>query len=364
MDKKLFKNILLIVTYCVLLVFVIVKLDLFLSLIKQLIYAVRPIIWGLAIAFVLNKPYSALKDKLGIKIKKRAVAGALSLTVVYLAFFAIILSILVILIPQLTENVRVLYDSINSNSAVWHGWVSKIADIVGIDIQNFEISSLSDIFSRFQTVFTGVVPQIFNFTAGVVTEVVNIVLGFIFSIYILLGKDVLKKQAKRILRRITKPHIADKTLSVSRLICDTFTNFITGQSTECLILGVLCFIGMLIFGFPYPFLISVIVALTAFIPVVGAYIGLIPSLFILAMVKPMYAVWFLVFIVILQQLEGNFIYPKVVGNSIGLPAMWVLVAITVGGSLFGVVGMLLSVPTASVIYQLVKKNINDFEKAQ
>ena len=364
MDKKLFKNILLILTYCILLVFVIVKLDLFLSFINNVIYAIRPIIWGLGIAFVLNKPYSVLKDKLGVKIKKRKVAGALSLAVVYLAFFAIIFSILVILIPQLTENVRVLYESINSNSAVWQQWVYKIADIVGIDMQNLEFSSLSDIFTKFQTVFTGVVPQIFNFTAGVVTEVVNIVLGFIFSIYILLGKDVLKTQAKRILRRITKPHIADKILSVSRLVCDTFTNFITGQTTECLILGVLCFIGMLIFGFPYPFLISVIVAVTALIPIVGAYIGLIPSLFILAMVKPMTAVWFLVFIIILQQLEGNFIYPRVVGSSIGLPAMWVLIAITVGGSLFGVVGMIFAVPATSVIYQLVKKNINDFEKVK
>ncbi|MBR5495839.1 MAG: AI-2E family transporter [Oscillospiraceae bacterium] len=362
MDKKLFKNILLILTYCILLVFVIVKLDLFLSSVNRIIYALRPIIWGLAIAFVLNKPYSTLKDKLGVKIKKRVVAGGLSLCVVYLAFFAIIFSILVILIPQLTENVRVLYASINSNSAAWQGWIYNLTDIMGIDIQNFEFSSVSDMLSKFQTVFTGVVPQIFNFTAGVVTEVINIVLGFIFSIYILLSKEVLKNQAGRIVKRIFKANTSNKILSVSRLTCDTFTNFITGQTTECLILGVLCFIGMLIFGFPYPFLISVIVAVTALIPIVGAYIGLIPSLFILAMVKPMYAVWFLVFIIVLQQLEGNFIYPKVVGSSIGLPAMWVLIAITVGGSLFGVAGMLLAVPTTSVIYQLIKKNITDYEK--
>ncbi|MGN1319588.1 MAG: AI-2E family transporter, partial [Acutalibacteraceae bacterium] len=168
----------------------------------------------------------------------------------------------------------------------------------------------------------------------------------------------LTRQANKIVRALFKPDNAKKLIDFTAMTNDIFTKFVTGQLTEACIIGSLCFIGMLIFGMPYAGIISVLIGFTALIPIFGAFIGTGIGAFLILLENPLKAFWFVVFIIVLQQLEGNLIYPRVVGKSVGLPGIWVLTAVTIGGGLFGVLGMLFSVPVCSVLYVLFRKFVN------
>ena len=197
-----------------------------------------------------------------------------------------------------------------------------------------------------------------NFTLNLTNSIINFLIGLVVSIYLLAQKEKLILILKKLVYAFTTKSTSAKLIDVGAQANITFQNFISGQITEAFILGSLVFLGMLIFGFPFAVLCSVIIAITAVIPIFGAWIGAIPSAFIILMVEPPKAFWFLVFLIILQQFEGNIIYPKVVGNSIGLDGLWVLFAIIVGGSLFGLVGVLLGIPTFAVLYVIVRRVTN------
>jgi predicted PurR-regulated permease PerM len=174
-----------------------------------------------------------------------------------------------------------------------------------------------------------------------------------------MGKQTLLQQVKNLLNAYLPEKLFNRISEISKLISDTFTKYVAGAILYALILGVICFIGMLIFGFSYPFLISIIIVITALIPVIGSYIGCALSFLLLLMVSPVNALWFLLFIVVLQQSAGSIIYPRIVGGSIGLPSIWVLLAVTVGGGMFGFTGMIFSVPVASILYILLKRSVDD-----
>ena len=186
----------------------------------------------------------------------------------------------------------------------------------------------------------------------------SFVIAFVFAIYLLLQKETLIRQLKKLIYAYMRKDFAEKLLKIAKTSNNIFANFTTGQFTEALILGFLCFIGMLILQIPYALTISVLIAFTALIPIVGALIGTAVGVLLILAVSPLKAVVFVIFLLILQQIEGNIIYPKVVGNSVGLPGIWVLVAITIGGSLWGIVGMLVSVPLVSVLYTILRDNVN------
>jgi predicted PurR-regulated permease PerM len=179
----------------------------------------------------------------------------------------------------------------------------------------------------------------------------------VFSIYLLSQKETIGRQAKKVLFAVFRDDKVEKLLSVASLSNQSFSKFVAGQLLEAVIIGVLCFIGMLIFRMPYAGVISVLVGFTALIPVFGAFIGTAVGAFLILLVNPMKALWFVVFIIVLQQVEGNFIYPKVVGKSVGLPGIWVLVAVTIGGGVLGVAGMLLGVPFASAVYRIIRHDL-------
>lgn len=204
---------------------------------------------------------------------------------------------------------------------------------------------------------------VFNTTLGITSSIVggvmNLVLSLVFSIYLLLQKEQLGAQLKNVMLAFLPPQRVEKILSVGRLSNRIFSKFVSGQCTEAVILGLLCFTGMSIFSMPYAMMISVVVGVTALIPMFGAFIGAGIGAFLILMVDPMQAFWFLIYIVVLQQLEGNLIYPRVVGKSVGLPGLWVLVAVTIGGNLWGVMGILLSVPLCSVVYSLFRQLVRD-----
>ena len=223
----------------------------------------------------------------------------------------------------------------------------------GIDWKSQVGKILEGVTSGVGSVMGTVIKTVSSVFSGVVTAL----LAVIFALYILLGKDKLGSQFTRLMHRYLRPKWFDKVMYFLGILNDCFHKFIVGQCIEAVVLGLLCTIGMTIFKFPYATMIGALIAFTALIPVAGAYIGAGVGAFMILTVSPMQALLFLIFIVVLQQLEGNLIYPRIVGSSIGLPGIWVLAAVTIGGGMMGVVGMLLGVPLAAALYRILREDL-------
>ena len=243
-------------------------------------------------------------------------------------------------------------------------WLSQfdfswVAEIDFTQILNSLKAELTTFVNKSLNALSTIFPQLFSMTASVISIVANFFIAVIVSIYLLVSKEDLCRQVKKLTYAFLPRSWADECVEIARLSSQCFTNFVTGQLMEACILGLLCFVGMTIFRFEYAFLISMMVGVSAIIPVVGAFIGTVPGVLLLLFVEPMQAIWFVVFIVVLQQIEGNLIYPKVVGESVGLPALWVLMGIVVGGGVGGVLGMLLGVPVFTIAYKLTSQITHD-----
>ena len=197
----------------------------------------------------------------------------------------------------------------------------------------------------------------FQVAHGIFSGLTTFVIGFVFACYILIQKEKLGTQCKKLLYAYLKEHQAKRVLEIAALTHRTFAKFLTGQCLEAVILGTMFFVAMTIFRFPYALLVGVLIAITALIPIFGAFIGCVVAAFLILMVNPIQAIGFVILFLVLQQLEGNFIYPHVVGGSVGLPSIWVLVAVTVGGSLMGIIGMLIFIPLMSVLYTLLREDV-------
>lgn len=367
LNKRSVKRILLIITFTVLLIWGVYNHKQLGEILLGLYSLISPFVIGLCIAYIVNvllRPVENLWMKLLNKRKGKwpeKLKRPLCLLLTILLVIGIILAIVLIIMPELRDSVASLIDMIPSYAEEvqrWWGSLSTFLDKYSIDLPEFDFKpdKLIDILKDGGTV-------LFNTTASVagsiVTAVMNFVIAFAFSIYVLAQKETLKRQSMKVLTAVMKPEKLDKLLNLLRLANKTFTNFITGQLTEAVIIGALCFIGMTIFRMPYAPAISVLVGFTALIPVFGAFIGTAVGAFLILLVKPIQAVWFVIFIIVLQQFEGNLIYPKVVGKSVGLPGIWVLVAVTVGGNAMGVMGMLISVPLCSVLYAVSREAVNN-----
>ena len=366
LSKKTVKRILLIITFTVLLIWAIYNHKLLFKYIGELYSLISPFVIGLCIAYVVNvimRPIERLWMKLLSKCKgkwvekmKRPICLLLSILLV----IGIILAVIFIIMPELSDSVSSLVSMVPSYVSEVESWWEALAlrlDKYGVELPQFSFDT-----DKFIQILkdggTAVLNTTLSATTSILTAVINIVLALAFSIYVLAQKETLKRQSKKVLAKLMKPEKMRKLLDMLDLINRTFTNFITGQLTEAVIIGVLCFIGMSIFRMPYAPAISVLVGFTALIPVFGAFIGTAIGAFLILLVKPIQAVWVVVFIIVLQQFEGNLIYPKVVGKSVGLPGIWVLVAVTIGGNAMGVVGMLISVPLCSVLYVVARNAVN------
>ena len=209
-----------------------------------------------------------------------------------------------------------------------------------------------------------VVSSTVTVASTIIGGVVNVFVALVFSFYILAQKEKLGDQFRRILRAYCPQKVNNRVLEIASLAGKNFSSFITGQCMEAVILGVMFVITMTLFGFPYAVMVGVLIAFTALIPIVGAFIGCFVGAFLIMVDDPVKAVWFLVLFIILQQIEGNLIYPHVVGNSVGLPSIWVLAAVTVDGSLMGVVGMLIFIPILSTVYALIREDVNEKNKGK
>lgn len=362
MGQSLFKKLLILITFTILLIAIVVRFDGLSSSFVKGLNVMQPIILGAAIAFVLNRPFKFLFKFYTNSFKNKLThqqVNSLALATTYLLFLGIIIALIAFVIPQFSQSIQLLYSNMDNylkNLQYLVEQATTYLQINNLDLTRFE-ASIEKLPSVIGTSITGLLPGVYNFTTNLISSIVNIVLGLILSIYILSDKEHLKRQGSLLLETYIDKTIGRKILKTASVMNKTFGNFVIGQLTEACILGLLCFFGMLVLKFEYAVLISVLVGVTSLIPIVGAAIGLIPSIFILLLVNPSHALGFLIFIIVLMQFEGNLIYPRVVGGSIGLPSLWVLTSLIVGGGLFGILGMIIGIPMASVVYQLIKEDI-------
>ncbi len=363
MDRKLFRSILLIITYAVVLVMVLARLDVVGGALSYLLNLFRPLLLGFAIAFVLNRPcrfFFHFYDRVLPRDRVRKLARPLAVLTAYLVLLLAITAVFSFVVPKLIESIQLFTGSLSQYIANLQGWANELLAYLKLDALNLD--SLNDVlkklFDQVLAFLSNLGPHLLQFTSGLVSMLVTGVLALVFSIYMLSGRETLLRQCRRLLDAYVPKKVAIPLLDVVHLTADTFTRFVTGQLIEACILGGLCTLGMLFIQADYAPLIGVVVGASALVPVAGAYVGAVVSALLLMMVSPLRALTFLVFLVILQQVEGNVIYPKVVGSSIGLPGIWVLAAVTVGGGLLGLLGVLLSVPVASVFYTLLRRDVS------
>ena len=369
LDKKTFRQILLLITFAVLLTAALIKFSDIMEVVRYVTGVLVPVVVGLCMSFIINVMLSLIENKLfaplnrrgGIWTKfRRPVCLILSISVL----FGIIAGLFVMIIPEISRTVELITTSLPTYAEKISTWADGILsyfnmsldEIINIDINWATVGT--EIANFLKTQSKNVFDTTFGITSAIFGGVTNFIIAFVISIYVLLSKEKLGRSTDRVMRAYLPSKLNDGIIHISKVSYRIFAKFVTGQFTEAIILGVLCFIGMSIFRFPYASMISALIGFTALIPVVGAFVGVFIGAFLILMINPMQAFWFIVFILILQQIENNVIYPRVVGKSVGLPGIWVLIAVTLGGSMFGVTGMLIGVPVTSVIYSLVTEAIS------
>ena len=378
LNSKNVKKILLIITYTVLLCFALLNLNVVFKVLGYILNLLKPFIYGFCLAFILNIPLSKFENM--FKNKKKVAKGkapakptvekkntklrVAGIAFSILIFIGIIFLTLFLVIPEFINTISIFKDNIPEAFENVKEWLKTL--MVNYPEITEKITSYqpdwaaleSDITKIIKTAATGIIGVSIDFVVGLFSGVVNLVMGFVFAIYMLMQKEGLIQQSKRVLRAYLPENKSEKVLRIGSITNDTFKKFFGGQFIEAILLGVLCFIGMKIFGMPYALTISVLVGVTALIPVFGAFFGTAIGAILILAVDPMKAVWFVVYIIVLQQIDGNLIYPKIVGDSVGLPGIWVMLAVLIGGNSLGVIGMLVGVPIASVVYKLIKEHVN------
>jgi len=339
------------------------------GLIGLIISAAAPLVIGGCAAYVINilmsfyeRHYFAKDGREIIRKTRRPVCMAAAI----LTLLLIVVGVVALVVPQLVSCFRLLWDKVPGALDGVTAWLRAQTWLPG-EIKNLTASiDWRARLSEMAGVITSGVGNVVGFVAGTVSSVFSGVttglFSLIFAIYALAGRDRLCAQARRLMRSYLSPAWYEKTSHVLSVVNDCFHRYIVGQCTEALILGSLCALGMLVLQLPYATMIGALVAFTALIPVAGAYIGAGVGAFMILTVSPVQALIFLVFLVVLQQLEGNLIYPRVVGSSIGLPGMWVMAVVIVGGSLMGILGMLLGVPLGAAAYRLIREDVNKREE--
>lgn len=343
------------------------KYETVLDILFFLLNILTPFILGGAIAFVLNVPMNFVQRHLfkEERIRNRKVSQKLarpvSMVLVLIAVFGIVAIVMFILIPQLGETFANLGRSIQAFIPQLQEWASRLFNdnkeiMDTVNNLEFDWNKIMDTgINFFKSGAGSVVDSTITAAKSIVSGLTTFFIAFVFAIYILLQKEKLGVQAKKVLFAFVRRGRAEATVEVLSLTYNTFSSFLTGQCVEAVILGSMFAVSMTILKLPYALLVGMLIAFTALIPIFGAFIGCGVGTFLIFMVDPMKALIFVVLFLVLQQIEGNLIYPHVVGNSVGLPSIWVLAAVSIGGSLMGVVGMLIFIPIVSVVYALFRE---------
>ena len=336
---------------------------------KLVISAATPILIGFVVAYIINilmvfyekRFFSKTKNAILVKVRI-----PICMLLAILSFILIITLIVGLVVPELTSCISLLISDIPPAMETLLSselFIELAPEDLYAQLRNIDWKTLmNDVVKMVSSGLGSTVGAVVSAVSTVASNLVTGVLAFIFAIYFLLGKESLLSQCRRVMKNYMPEKLAKKIYYVTGVVNDSFHRYIVGQFTEAIILGVLCVAGMLVFQFPYAGMIGALIGFTALIPVAGAYIGGAVGFVMILTVSPVKALLFIVFLLVLQQLEGNLIYPKVVGGSLGLPAIWVLAAVTIGGALSGIMGMLIGVPIAAAIYRLIRDDMRRKEQ--
>ena len=363
-DKSVLKKLFVLAAGCILFAWLVLDTARATAMFSTVWNLISPFVVGAGIAFVFNVPMRAIERQLA-DIRRAGFRRLLSIVLTILCLVLIIMFVSELLIPQirltvasLSQTIPVFIEGLAAKLMVMmqdhpelRAWLQEALKLESLDWNTILTETLGFLSNQMSTVMGGAVSVIGSVTGAIINMVVSIA----FAIYCLSRKEILSRQGRRLLYSFLSENHADQVIRVLRLTNSTFSNFISGQCLEACILGCLFAVAMAIFKMPYISLVSVVIGVTALIPVVGAFVGCILGAFFILVNNPIQALTFVIMFLVIQQLENNLIYPRVVGTSIGLPGMWVLVAVSVGGDLMGVGGMLLMIPVTSVIYALLRE---------
>lgn len=363
-DKKTIRKLFWVAVGCIVVYWLLHETERFNTLWNTAVGIVSPFVIGSALAFILNVPMRAFERHMKF-LKKDGLRRAIAIVLTFVSIALVIYGVIRLLVPQISDTIMTLIPKVTD-------YFLKLEDRVLVFLQdNPELLSwvyantnlesfdwptlIQQAMTMIKNSLTVIAGGAFSAVGSVAGGIVDVVIGLVFAIYGLARKEILARQGRQILYAFTPEHFADEFIRVMRLTNSSFSNFISGQCLEAVILGCMFAIAMAILKLPYITLVSVLIGVTALVPIVGAFVGCAVSAFLILVNDPFQAVIFLAMFLVLQQVEGNLIYPKVVGTSIGLPGMWVLLAVTVGGDLMGITGMLVMIPLASVVYTLLRE---------
>lgn len=360
MEKNRLKSYMLLISFSIGLVLVVVHFKDILHGVGFFLNLLTPLFVGTILAFALNRPYEAFykwycnKCKIGEKKAK-----VLSVISVYVIAFSALILLASMIIPELGRNILTFAENADDYMLETQTTLNQTTAALGLN--PIDLSHLTQMVEQylgnFSNAVSEVLPRLMQVTSNVLSGIATAFISLTISVYILTGKRHLLTQINRTLRAFFPKWIYNGIKEFYSIVSQVFGDYISGQCKEAIILGCLCFAGMMVLRLDYAALISVIIAITALVPILGAYIGGAIGVILLLFVSPGKALLFLAFLLILQQVEGNLIYPRVVGRKIGLPGMWVMLSITVWGSIFGIWGMLLGVPATTILYQLLKRAV-------
>ncbi|MEG2244430.1 MAG: AI-2E family transporter [Erysipelotrichaceae bacterium] len=320
-----------------------------------------PFTLGFAIAFLLNGPMLFIENRLLAKTKmnqtnKRRISAICSL----ILGMIVVGFVLALLIPQLVESIFSLIQKSPAYLASFQKVIEEL--MIHYNVNMDEVTAIfgktPDIISKFTNFFSQALPEMVRFSVKFTTGIFSVLLGVIAGLYILLDKEKFITHTRKATYAFLPKKVADYLVRLTRISADIFNNFIIGKAIDSLIIGILCYIGMNVIGLEYAVLLSVIVGTTNMIPVFGPFIGAVPGIFVLLIINPIHALYFALFVLVLQQFDGNILGPLILGDKLGLPSLWILFAVCVGGGLFGVVGMFIGVPIFAVIYTMLKECIH------
>lgn len=369
LDRETIRKLRGLIVFTLLILVGLLRFDVVLNGLGFVLHILFPFLLGGAIAFVLSVPMNRIQKRLFHAAKKGSkldkAAAPLSLILTLILVLALISLVVVVVLPELASTIAMLGKTLPEKVPVLLKKVERLfADNPKLILYLEEVEAtlnweeiLNQLVTFFRIGANTMLDSTISVATGIVSGVGTFVIAFVFACYILLQQESLAKQMKKLLFAYFKETHANEILRICGITNRIFSSFLAGQCMEAVILGGMFFVAMTILRFPFALLVGVLIAFTALIPIFGAFIGCGVGAFLILTVNPKQALLFIILFLVLQQIEGNLIYPKVVGGSIGLPGIWVLMAVSLGGSLFGVVGMLVFIPAVSVLYALLRENV-------
>ncbi len=364
--KRTISNII-VVSVGIILFFIIKNLGGIFNKVGEVIKLLMPFIYGFSMAYLLAIPLKFLEDKVLKFMDKKNQYKAkrfISITITYISAAILISIVFSILVPELSRSIYTLLENIPDYIKALEEYINNI--VIALNLNGDMVEDIVKDFNSISKYITSIagtaVLDLFQFSANITQYILNIFIATIISIYLLAGKEKFFAQIKKFLYAMLPEKPVKYVIELTRSSHKTFIGFLGGKLLDSLIIGIICFVGMKIFKMPYPLLVSFIIGITNIVPVFGPFIGAVPSVIIIFIASPIKALWFILFILVLQQFDGNILGPKILGNSTGLTAFWVMFAILLGNGLFGVVGMILGVPTFAVIYSIIVTVINNVLK--